>query len=704
MSYSPNQKFQDLLTLLKGGTFSLGLRTGDDAKHQAFLDAFPVSTLADLSLGQYVVGSKAQSFCWWLERGLEPVLGRYMPGTSRGHIIYQLEDGSYYKNRHLKSLSDVDALRYTLKLQQLVASADPKQDISWIDSDAELYKRAGLERRVTMGDGRKLRLLSMYHPDDVIPISSSDHLRHFLLQFGVPPEDIESKRRPVARMRQLEQIYGAARQEAPALTPYDFMRALYGPDLAMAPVKDPEPDEPAEPAEEDLPPNPAPALNTILYGPPGTGKTYRTIDKALEVLDPDYLVRHADDRVAIKARFDELVAAGNVRFVTFHQSFSYEDFVEGLRATTDDTGALRYEVVDGVFKSLCTAASAQVGATPGSARSNGDPFVPSQALANSYKIGKVTPEVIEVEKKGGTTVPITRKLLADLVALVKAGKITVDDIWEKRVYDKVPDFNADKYIVNGYQNILRPLVERLLKSPSSSPTAAVSASGAVGSPKVLIIDEINRGNVSRVFGELITLIEPTKRAGNAEALQVTLPYSKKLFTVPNNVYLIGTMNTADRSLSGIDIALRRRFTFISVPPRPDLLTETEVEGVSVGDLLRAMNDRIEVLLDRDHCIGHAYFLPLKKTATLSALATIFRQEVLPLLQEYFFEDWERIRWVLNDHQKLDPEDCFIVRPSKKLDELFGSSPMTGVQDNRWMINDAAFSAISSFAGVIGAKP
>ena len=137
-----------------------------------------------------------------------------MPGTARGHIIYQLEDGSYYKNRHLKSLSDADALRYTLKLQQLVASADPKQDIGWIDSDAELFKRAGVERRVTMGDGRKLRLLSMYHPEDVIPISSSDHLRHFLLQFGVPPEDIEPKRKPVARMRQLEQIYGAAKHEA----------------------------------------------------------------------------------------------------------------------------------------------------------------------------------------------------------------------------------------------------------------------------------------------------------------------------------------------------------------------------------------------------------------------------------------------------------------------------------------------------------
>src|SRR5688572_10613066 len=112
MSYSPNEKFQELLTLLKGGKFSLGLRTGDDAKYQAFLDAFPVTSLPNLSLAQYVMGAKAQSFCWWLERGLEPVLGRYMPGSARGHIIYQLEDGSYYKNRHLKILSDADALQY----------------------------------------------------------------------------------------------------------------------------------------------------------------------------------------------------------------------------------------------------------------------------------------------------------------------------------------------------------------------------------------------------------------------------------------------------------------------------------------------------------------------------------------------------------------------------------------------------------------
>ncbi|MEE3591218.1 AAA family ATPase, partial [Pseudomonas aeruginosa] len=124
--------------------------------------------------------------------------------------------------------------------------------------------------------------------------------------------------------------------------------------------------------------------------------------------------------------------------------------------------------------------------------------------------------------------------------------------------------------------------------------------------RVLIIDEINRGNVSRIFGELITLIEQSKRAGAEEALSVVLPYSKQRFSVPQNVYLIGTMNTADRSLAGLDIALRRRFEFREMPPRPELLDDVRIGGLNVGQLLRTMNQRIEVLLDRDHCLGHAY--------------------------------------------------------------------------------------------------
>jgi 5-methylcytosine-specific restriction protein B len=222
------------------------------------------------------------------------------------------------------------------------------------------------------------------------------------------------------------------------------------------------------------------------------------------------------------------------------------------------------------------------------------------------------------------------------------------------------------------------------------------------SPYVLIIDEINRGNISRIFGELITLIEPSKRAGAAEGLSVTLPYSKKPFSVPSNVYLIGTMNTADRSLAGLDIALRRRFTFKEMPPKPELLDGISVNSVDIGRVLLKMNERIEVLLDRDHCLGHAYFMPLIEDRTLENLAFIFRQQILPLLQEYFFEDWERIAWVLNDQVKSN-DHAFVQKIAINLDSLFGAGTANELQneDKRWRINEKAFGSIESYEGILG---
>lgn len=320
-------------------------------------------------------------------------------------------------------------------------------------------------------------------------------------------------------------------------------------------------------------------LNQILYGPPGTGKTYHTIDKALAILEPTLLEKPEVKRDELKTAFDKYQQAGQVAFVTFHQSFSYEDFVEGIRAVTSGE-ALEYKVEAGVFAKLCEQANC-----------------------------------------GG------RK------------------------------------------------------------------------PFVLIIDEINRGNVSRIFGELITLIEPSKRAGASEALSTTLPYSKQPFSVPDNLYLIGTMNTADRSLAGLDIALRRRFVFEEMPPRPDQFDGVEVEGVNIGALLRVMNQRIEVLLDRDHCLGHAYFMPLKAEPTLARLAATFQHQILPLLQEYFFEDWQHIAWVLNDHRK-SKADQFLQAPQTDVVSLFGDQVKVGHHHQRWTLNEGAFARIEAYAGII----
>ena len=335
-----------------------------------------------------------------------------------------------------------------------------------------------------------------------------------------------------------------------------------------------------------------PALNQIFYGPPGTGKTYATIDAALEILDPECLIADGENREALKKRFDELSTAGQIRFVTFHQSFSYEDFVEGLRAVSDDEDKqLQYKVEPGVFKRLCDDARTQGVHSETGIRSN------------------------------------PRK------------------------------------------------------------------------PYVLIIDEINRGNVSRIFGELITLIEPSKREGAAEALSVELPYSKRPFNVPGNVYLIGTMNTADRSLSGLDIALRRRFNFREMPPQPELLDDLTVAGVNIGQLLRVMNQRIEVLLDRDHCLGHAYFMSLQANDPLDKLELIFRNQILPLLQEYFFEDWQRIQWVLNDHRK-SAADRFVSQRQRDVQSLFGANVNVSAHNLPWTINESAFERPSAYAGII----
>ena len=505
-------------------------------------------------------------------------------------------------------------------------------------------------------------------------------------------------------------------------------------------------------------------LNQILFGPPGTGKTYHTINKALAILDPAWLAEHETDRQALKARFDELVKEGRIDFVTFHQSFSYEDFVEGIRADSNADGQLVYKVEPGVLKRLCDDARDSIVPESYGVRNKpriwkisidgtGSTATKTYCLeqgearigwGNTGDLQTLNEQENSYYQKLGTNDRSTlnsfsqEMVVGDLLVCIRSaeqieaiGVVTGDYRFETSEQIPAPvreDYSHVRPVKWLFQNVglsILPLNDNTrftLKTvyamdrfswgdllaylqENNKQLVGVSQPLQNKEPYVLVIDEINRGNISRIFGELITLIEPSKRAGAGEALSTILPYSKRPFSVPDNLYLIGTMNTADRSLAGLDIALRRRFVFEEMAPNPSLLNgvvvETDGVRVDVARLLAVMNERIELLLDRDHCLGHAYFMPLKGNSmpTLAQLGTVFKTQILPLLQEYFFEDWQRIAWVLNDHRK-GKADRFLQAPQVDVVALFGDQVKVGSHRQRWTLNEGAFARIGAYAGII----
>jgi 5-methylcytosine-specific restriction enzyme B len=424
----------------------------------------------------------------------------------------------------------------------------------------------------------------------------------------------------------------------------------------------------------------AQALNRILYGPPGTGKTHRTVEYAVAILDGEFYSKNATERVLLHERFQQLVASGDIAMVTFHQSLSYEDFVEGLRAVADAEGRISYSVEDGILKQMCLS----FGKT--------NPIVPGQVFSKDYRVMRSTDEILWLRKPNGSDLALPWEVLDELTDLVRTRKVTIQDLRNGSTFDKVSQTRLEKYLVNGYKNVLPEIIAYLTQHGREREM--------IPSPrrKVLIIDEINRGNVSRIFGELITLIEPNKRTGADEALTVTLPYSKASFGLPKDLYIIGTMNTADRSLSALDVALRRRFEFEEIEPDPAVLDAVEIEGVNIGQLLTSLNSRIEVLLDRDHRLGHAYFMTLLDSPDIASLARVFQSRIIPLLQEYFFDDWARIALVLNDHRK-SREDRVLQEKDHLIEELFGMD--AEVPSRRtWSISLTALRRVNTYEGML----
>ncbi|ENU83029.1 hypothetical protein F974_01861 [Acinetobacter sp. CIP 102159] len=499
------------------------------------------------------------------------------------------------------------------------------------------------------------------------------------------------------------------------------------------------------------------ALNRILFGAAGTGKTYNTVNHALAILQGTDIEtirekERTDGRQQLKKDFEKFRADGRIEFVTFHQSFSYEDFVEGIRAETDN-GSISYSVQPGLFKIICDRARENKKVMK-------DLGVRSEANVWKLSIGDLSTRQYcfahnEIRVGWGETGDLSLKEtkysqgytqfsstdhhtleqfisgveIGDVVVCLKStseicavGVVTGDYFFDTQLPSEVredylhcrnvnwilKDLEFNIRALNGGVGLTLKTMYRLWRFTWNDLLQALNQEGYLLSqdnenpePFVLIIDEINRGNISRIFGELITLIEDSKRAGNEESLSVKLPYSKKEFSVPKNLYIIGTMNSSDRSLTGLDIALRRRFTFIEMPPKPKLLKNVIIEGVNIGKLLEVINQRIEVLLDRDHCIGHANFMSLKENPTLEHLAGIFKQKIIPQLQEYFFDDWAKINLVFfNNGMIVEDKEINIsgLFPANIEQDMHYSE-----QKKIWKIETEAFKTIDAFTKILGSK-
>ncbi len=454
-------------------------------------------------------------------------------------------------------------------------------------------------------------------------------------------------------------------------------------------------------------------LNTILYGPPGTGKTYHAITHAVAIIDglPIEEVK-AKPRDQVRARYEELAKANHVRTVTFHQSFSYEDFIEGIKPETqagkegkDEVKLVTYDVQDGIFKLMCASArSGEQGAAAieldehtlqkanfykvslGQYNNSADDEIYDHCMVHGViavgyggtvdvSAAKNDVDIRSILKGAGMqedgegfgyTISVLKAMHLDMeegdIVFVSAGNSKVRAIgrvsggyfmdpnakirfkqfrkveWLYKDVDIPVEDIYGKAFVMGTLYWLKPdLVKKEYFRKKVTSTTKVNGR------YVLIIDEINRGNVASIFGELITLIEDDKREGGREAARIRLPYSKEDFSVPANLHLLGTMNTADRSVEALDTALRRRFSFVEMPSQADLIEPAVVGDVDLRALLRTINERVEQLMDKDHHIGHSYFMGLKSDDDLKRM---FGTKVIPLLEEYFHGDAKKVGAIL----------------------------------------------------------